>query len=223
MTEAQFIDLVVEAQRYIKMARTHKLPLDKISLAIDLTDATVCMDNALRGGDLAVADIDTNNENAVADVLAHYGPSPLIARTPSGGHHLYYRHNSRVCRRVRDPYWLERGIPVDVLGNGFVVAPVSRSPRGTYLFVQGSLDDLLRVTVMRVVPAWSEPTAPVPAPPTQPVVPAGQRNEQLFRPLHAPRGKGAVLQRSARCCPQLQHRTLRPVTRRRGGYEHRPV
>lgn len=130
---------------------------------------------------LAVADIDTKNENAVADVLAHYGPSPLIARTPSGGHHLYYRHNSRMRRRVRDPYWLERGIPVDVLGNGFVVAPASRSPRGTYCFVQGGLDDLLRLPVMRLVTARSEPTAPVPAPAAQPVVPAGQRNEQLFR------------------------------------------
>jgi hypothetical protein len=29
----------------------HTLPLDKIGLAIDLTDAAVCMDYALRGGD----------------------------------------------------------------------------------------------------------------------------------------------------------------------------
>jgi Bifunctional DNA primase/polymerase, N-terminal len=42
---------------------------------------------------LAVVDADTKNENVVAAVLAYYGPSPLIARSPSGGHHVYYKHN----------------------------------------------------------------------------------------------------------------------------------
>ena len=130
---------------------------------------------------LAVADIDTTDENAIADVLAHHGPSPLIARSPSGGHHVYYRHNSRQRRRVRDPYWLERGIPVDMLGNGFIVAPASRSPKGTYCFVQGDLDDLQRLPFMRLATPRIEPTAAAPAPAAQPIVPAGHRNDQLFR------------------------------------------
>jgi Bifunctional DNA primase/polymerase, N-terminal len=98
---------------------------------------------------IAVVDADTKNENVVADVLAYYGPSPLIARSPSGGHHVYYRHNGRQRRRIRDPYWRERGAPVDVLGNGFITAPASRSPKGDYAFVQGGLDDLQRLPVMR--------------------------------------------------------------------------
>jgi len=44
--------LVAEAHREIRRARSHTLPLDKIGLAIDLTDAAVCMDFALRGGDV---------------------------------------------------------------------------------------------------------------------------------------------------------------------------
>ena len=99
---------------------------------------------------LAVVDVDTKDENIVADVLTYYGPSPLIARSPSsGGHHVYYRHNGRQRRRIRDPYWRERGAPVDVLGNGVVVLPPSRSPRGDYAFVQGGLEDLHRLPVLR--------------------------------------------------------------------------
>jgi len=101
----------------------------------------------------AVADVDTPDESAVADVLAHYGSSPLIARTPSGGFHVYYKHNGEQHRRVRHPYWRERGVPVDVLANGFVVAPPSRSPKGSYRFVQGYIDDLLRLPTMRALAA----------------------------------------------------------------------
>jgi hypothetical protein len=126
---------------------------------------------------LAVVDVDTKNENVVADVLAFYGPSPLVARTPSGGHHVYYRHDGRQRRRIRDPYWREREAPVDVLGNGFVVAPPSRSPRGTYAFEQGGLDDLQRLPVLRGGAATVEPSAP----PPQPVIPIGRRNNELFR------------------------------------------
>jgi hypothetical protein len=108
-----------------------------------------------------VVDADTEDENVVADVLAHYGPSPLIARSPSGGHHVYYKHNGRQRRRIRDPYWRERGAPVDVLGNGFITAPASRSPKGDYTFVQGGLDDLQRLPILR---ASAEKITPSPEP-----------------------------------------------------------
>jgi hypothetical protein len=98
---------------------------------------------------LAVVDADTEDENVVADVLAHYGRSPLIARSPSGGYHVYYRHNGRQRRRIRDPYWRERGAPVDMLGNGLIVAPPSRAPTGVYRFVQGDIDDLQRLPALR--------------------------------------------------------------------------
>ena len=132
---------------------------------------------------LAIVDVDTDCKNVVADALAFYGPSPLVARTPSGGHHLYYRHNGRQRRRIRDPYWRERGAPVDVLGNGFAVAPPSRSPRGVYAFVQGGLDDLLRLPVLRggAGAANPGPSAPSAGPPPGPTIPVGRRNNELFR------------------------------------------
>jgi hypothetical protein len=121
----------------------------------------------IRNG-IAVVDADTKDENVVADVLAYYGPSPLIARSPSGGHHVYYKHNGRKRRRIRDPYWRERGAPVDVLGNGFITAPASRSPKGDYAFVQGGLDDLQRLPILR---ASAEKIAPSPEPEPEPVSP----------------------------------------------------
>ena len=134
---------------------------------------------------IAVVDVDTTDENVVADVFDCYGPSPLVARSPSGGHHVYYRHNGRQHRRIRDPFWQERGAPVDVLGNGFIVAPPSRSPKGTYEFVQGDLDDLLRLTVMQLPepPASAEPseaqstTAAI----TASTITEGRRNTELWR------------------------------------------
>jgi hypothetical protein len=117
---------------------------------------------------IAVVDADTKDENVVADVLAYYGASPLIARSPSGGHHVYYRHNGRQRRRIRDPYWRERGAPVDVLGNGFITAPASRSPKGDYAFVQGGLDDLQRLPILR---ASAEKITPSPSPEPEPVSP----------------------------------------------------
>jgi hypothetical protein len=111
---------------------------------------------------LAVVDIDTTNENVVADVLAYYGDTPLIARTPSGGYHIYYRHNGAQRRRIREPRWLERGAPVDLLGNGFIVAPPSRNSKGSYRFEQGGLDDLQRLPTIRAIAVPSAAASPIP-------------------------------------------------------------
>jgi Bifunctional DNA primase/polymerase, N-terminal len=134
---------------------------------------------------IAVVDADTKDENVVADVLAYYGASPLIARSPSsGGFHLYYRHNGRQRRRIRDPYWRERGAPVDVLGNGFITAPASRSPKGEYTFVQGGLDDLQRLPILRasadkIAPAEPELVSP-PESPLRGMREHDGRNDALF-------------------------------------------
>ena len=140
----------------------------------------------IRNG-IAVVDADTTDENVVADVLAYYGPSPLIARSPSGGHHVYYKHNGRQRRRIRDPYWRERGAPVDVLGNGFITAPASRSPRGDYTFVQGGLDDLQRLPILRasaekITPSEPEPVS-LPELPLRGMHEHDGRNDALFKAI----------------------------------------
>lgn len=96
---------------------------------------------------LTVLDIDTSDENLIADALARHGTTPIITRTGSGNFHAWYRHNGEP-RRVRQ---YEGNRPIDILGGGVVIAPPSISRKGAYTFAQGSLDDLDRLPVMRGV------------------------------------------------------------------------
>jgi hypothetical protein len=92
---------------------------------------------------LTVLDIDTPNENFLAESLDRFGPSPIVAKTPSGGFHAWYRHNGE-GRKIRP----EKDQPFDILGGGVAIAPPSSSGKGQYQFIQGSLNDLGRLRPM---------------------------------------------------------------------------
>ena len=96
---------------------------------------------------ITIGDVDEVGEKSLQRFLDHHGNTPVIARTASGKHHAWYRHNGE--RRVIRP---EPEINVDILGGGFVVAPPSRGVTGEYQFIAGSLDDLDKLPVMRNVP-----------------------------------------------------------------------
>ena len=101
---------------------------------------------------ITVLDVDTPDERVLADALDRHGATPLIVRSGSGNHQAWYRNNGE-GRRVRpDP-----ALPIDILGNGYVVAPPSQGSRGRYTIVQGSLDDLERLPKMRAVLATPTP------------------------------------------------------------------
>lgn len=86
---------------------------------------------------LTILDVDTTDERELADGLARHGQTPFIVRSGSGHFQAWYRNNGE-SRHIRpDP-----SKPVDILGNGYVVAPPSMGARGRYQIIQGSLDDL---------------------------------------------------------------------------------
>lgn len=92
---------------------------------------------------LTILDIDTPDEKVLEDALVQHGQTPVIVRSGSGNFQAWYRHNGE-RRRIRpDPTR-----PIDILGNGFVVAPPSRVSKGRYGFIRGSLDDLSDLPVM---------------------------------------------------------------------------
>ena len=134
-------------------------------LAVRFPDATAAGFVAGPRNRVTVVDIDFADARLLDECLDRFGPTPLQIRSPSGGHHLYYRHNGET-RRIKP-------LPdVDILGAGNVVAAGSIVPRGRYEIVRGSLEDLERL------PRLADTVAP-PAPACE-RVPAGKRNKELF-------------------------------------------
>ena len=123
---------------------------------------------------VTVLDVDSKDERILADALDHHGKTPVIVRTGSGKHHAWYRYNGE-RRRIRP--W--RGLPIDLLGGGFVVAPPSQVKQGQYQFIQGSLDDLDRLPLLYNAPP---PNAVLSLRNVSgmPVVQRGNRNDTLF-------------------------------------------
>jgi hypothetical protein len=91
-----------------------------------------------------VLDVDTRDEKILSDALDRHGHTPIVIRTGSGKFHALYRYNGE--RRLIRPW---RGLPIDLLGGGFIIAPPSRATRGSYEFIHGSLDDLDQLPVLR--------------------------------------------------------------------------
>jgi hypothetical protein len=137
---------------------------------------------------VSVLDVDTNDERVLVDAIGRHGPTPLIGRTASGKYHALYRHNGEF-RKIR-PFG---DLPIDLLGiGGLAVAVPSRVVKGEYSFIQGSLDDIDRLPVMRGLdPAMYRPrdTSTVHAAPTgkgaadheMAAAPEGIRNIALWR------------------------------------------
>jgi hypothetical protein len=141
---------------------------------------------------ITALDIDYTDEKILADRLARHGQTPVIARTASGKFHGYYRHNGekRWCRawgqKAEDP-------KIDIIGAGVLIAPGSRTPKGTYEFIQGGLDDLDRLPVIRgiddILAKKDKLVLPIPdgvfshesPEPDDKPIPEGNRNTTIWR------------------------------------------
>ena len=121
-----------------------------------------------RASGITEVDIDAPGDAYIALAMETFGPSPIVIQTASGKSKIWYRHNGE-SRHIR-PF---AGMPIDLLGGGFSIAPPSRrDDLGTeYRFVQGGLWDLNRLPKMRsdVLP-MSEVTG----------VRRGERNNAVF-------------------------------------------
>ena len=116
---------------------------------------------------ITVLDVDTTDEAILANALDQHGQSPLVVRSVSGKFHAYYRHNGE-RRKIRP--W--RGLAIDLLGTGgFVVAPPSEVAKGSYSFIQGTLDELDQLPALRNLDLPQ---------PKQPSAIDGERNKKLW-------------------------------------------
>jgi hypothetical protein len=124
---------------------------------------------------VTVLDVDSTDERVLSDAIDRHGKTPIVARSGSGHFQAWYRHAGE--RRLIRP---RRNVPIDILGGGFVVAPPSRVAKGSYQFIQGSLDDLGGLPTLNDAPAIT----PAEAPADWGLMQDGDgRNDALFRLL----------------------------------------
>ncbi|MBS7670974.1 bifunctional DNA primase/polymerase [Croceicoccus gelatinilyticus] len=127
---------------------------------------------ACRPNRITVLDVDAPDERLLRDAIDEFGPTPIIVRSGSGNFQAWYRHGGE--RRAVRP---DPARPIDILGDGFVVAPPSRGAKGAYELIQGSLDDLADLPVMRGKPLPRQNVAPI----NDDLIGKGQRNVALWR------------------------------------------
>jgi hypothetical protein len=156
---------------------------------------------------LTILDIDTSDERVLADALSLRGQTPIIIRSGSGKYQAWYRFNGEKRLIRPDP-----DKPIDILGGGFVVAPPSVGARSNYQFIQGDLDDLDRLPILRDTGATPPSFLPHSV---QAEVSEGHRNDSLWRHCM----QSALLRRlrrRSRCSSHAQCRVLAAVDRWRG-------
>ncbi len=99
---------------------------------------------ACRRNGIAVVDVDAPDERLLQEALDEFGESPFVVRSGSGNFQAWYRHAGE-RRKIRP----DKSRPIDILGDGYVVVPPSQGAKGSYRIIQGTLDDLARLPVMR--------------------------------------------------------------------------
>jgi hypothetical protein len=125
---------------------------------------------ACRRNRITVLDVDAPDERLLADAMSEYGETPFVVRSGSGNFQAWYRHDGE-SRRVRPDHR-----PIDILGDGFVVAPPSVGSRNSYRIISGSLDDLVSLPPMRRLETATRSRGAV-----EERVETGKRNETLWR------------------------------------------
>lgn len=133
---------------------------------------------ACRRNKITVLDVDTPDERVLADAISRHGHTPFIVRSGSGNWQAWYK-NSGESRRVRP----DAHVPIDILGDGYVVAPPSLARKGRYELVQGSMDDLDRLPPMKPVINNNEQSVEKPKPKVlaSTLREGDGRNNSLFR------------------------------------------
>ena len=119
--------------------------------------------------------IDADDEKTLADAEGRFGKSPIVARSPRGGGHLYFRSTGERNANLR-----AFGLNVDVRGvGGMVLAPPSeRAGIGAYRLERGAWDDLARLPAL--LPGSIPGAEPKPEPKRIEAANEGERNNQLF-------------------------------------------
>lgn len=149
-------------------------------LAKQYPDANLGVIDGDNGG-IVVVDVD--DAKLIDEAITHFGRTPLISETPSGGYHLWYR-SSGERRQIK-----VGGKAIDLCGvGGFHLAPPSVHPDdGEYEFVEGDLTLIPNLPTLAVNSCPDIPVTgsirPIPGKLSAdlPWGGTGRRNTDLFR------------------------------------------
>ena len=110
---------------------------------------------AVKPNRLTILDVDTNDERILTAAMDRHGASPFIVRSGgSGNYQAWYRNNGERRRIKPDPRQ-----PIDVLGDGYVVAPPSKGTNSAYQIIQGTLEDLKNLPTLKGMEEAPSPSA----------------------------------------------------------------
>ena len=137
------------------------------------------------GNRITIVDLDDTDEAIVQEGERLFGVSPVLWRTGGGKFATAFRYNGE-GRQIRPI----PGLPIDLLGGGYAVAPPSIGRYRPYQFLRGGLDDFDHLPAARIPEEIVRAFRPrTDSPTTLRAVNQGQRNDHLFRVLlrHAKR------------------------------------
>ncbi|HMK23806.1 MAG TPA: bifunctional DNA primase/polymerase [Terriglobales bacterium] len=138
-------------------------------LAMKFPDADAFGFQCGRRSGISLLDIDSSDTNVIDLAVKTFGKSPVLWRTGSGNYAMPFCWSGE-RRRIRPI----AGLPIDVLGSGYAVAPPSLGKKGRYEFLEGDLQNLINL-----------PKLHIPANENQPrqgdKIPVGKRSDTLFR------------------------------------------
>lgn len=161
--------------------------------------------------DLVVVDIDDSRQEATDQTVAAFGGTGRVARTPSGGAHLYYRRGSEPLRNATR--LADFDFAVDIRGDGgYVVAPPSPGYRWERDAPFSSLATLARppsVATPVVLPSASETVGAGEA--GGDLIPEGHRNSTLASLGGTMRRRGMTEQAIAVALDAVNQRRCRPI------------
>jgi hypothetical protein len=124
---------------------------------------------------ITVIDVDSPADAELQHALTKYGDTGAIVQTPSGGRHLYFKHDGE-GREIRP----DTSRPIDELGGGLCIAPPSTKPAGGgYAWLRGDLSIIPNLPKIRA--GAVQKTRDFERSAVGPRVPEGERNARLFR------------------------------------------
>lgn len=124
---------------------------------------------------VTVLDIDDPTQRD--EIEAAFGSSPLVAKTPGGGFHLYFRYSGERCRNLRPEYSAD----LKAAGGQVVAPPSVRDGRAPYRFVEGHLALVQQLPTLQS----SSFSASSPGYGNEPHARKGARNDTLYLHLMA--------------------------------------